>query len=340
MVGTKDVLDALTRNYTKISKVALNDASLTVIEEPVLQSTPSNRINYINQLGKGFIVGFAIYLLLVVIMVLLRQTITKDSDIKVHLHSKCISRIPNVKVMKGKKVLINQPIRVKGQLKDCFHKVRLEMENANAEYGHRVFMVTSTMAHEGKSTVAANSALSLANKGKRVLLVDFDLRNPTQRKNFDLENKTAKMLKLLNSTLSLHPRLEGGNIDVLSANKVEEKASEILADREVFAIIKAAKRSYDYIIIDTPPMQMMADTLVVAGYADSIILVVKEDFASVIDIKEALQSLQNVNRNLLGCVLNQCEQGGIISSYYGYRYGYGYGYGYAYGSRLFPGLFR
>lgn len=327
----KDTLDALTRNYSQISKVALNDAALTVIEEPVFNTTPVNQISYPYLLMKGIILGIGIYAIIVLLYTFIRKTITNESDISMYLHSKELCSLPKLKIMKGKDILISQPLRDIGSLKDSFHKLRLEIENEAKEKQSKVFMFTSCMPHEGKSTIVSNTALSLAGKGNKVLVLDFDFRNPTQCRHFQLDGNNGKKLSYLFAPLFCFNKVENMSLDIISVVDVMENTSEALSSKEVEKLFEQIRSDYDYILIDTPPLETMADTSIIARYADSYILVIKEDYVSVNMARDCVESLSSLNGNLLGCVLNQCEQHGLIS-YYGYRYGrYGYRYHYGYG---------
>lgn len=181
---------------------------------------------------------------------------------------------------------------------------------------------------------AANLALSLANKGHRVLLLDFDLRNPTQMKTFDLKAEDADRITLSDTEFFSFYQVVHDTLDVVSVSAVQDQATEILGGEEVKNWMKQMREAYDYVLIDTPPIGIIADSAVTAVYADSVIVVIREDYVSVNAIRDVLQTLQHINHNVLGCILNQCRTKGKLSSYYGYRlsrYGYGYGYGYHYG---------
>ena len=229
----KAVLDSLTRNYNQISRVALNDAVLNVIEEAELPVSPANSIDYVHEISRGVMVGIAGYLVIAVLYAAIRRAILRPEDIKVYLHSHCLCAVPKVKVLKGKPVRICDQIAHVDHLKDSFHKVRLEMENAAKEKDQRVFMVTSASAHEGKSMAAANLALSLANKGHRVLLLDFDLRNPTQMKTFDLKAEDADRITLSDTEFFSFHQVVHDTLDVVSVSAVQDQATEILGGEEV-----------------------------------------------------------------------------------------------------------
>lgn len=337
----KRTLDSMLRNYSQISKVALNDATLTVIEEPVFPAKPSNQIQYKREAAKGAVFGFGIYGIILLLYVFLRRTFTKDSDVTFYLHSKCLGSIGILKEMRKRKpILITKDLEGARKLKEVFRKIRLSVESDHKRNQHKVYMMTSTLANEGKSMIAANLALSLAEKGKNVLLVDFDLRNPSQSRTFELTqgNAGAEKKEIGEAVFYKFKSVECENLDIFCTFESLEMASEILSGEDARVLIEAEKECYDYIIMDTPPIHFMADASIAAKYADASILVIKEDDTVIEDAREAMEMLQNTNTEVLGCILNQVKGLPVLASKYGYGYGYGYGYynryGYGYGEKV------
>lgn len=331
----KKTLDSLLKNYPQISKVALNDATLTVIEEPVLAEYPSNRIDYKKVLAKGVLAGLLLYFVVLAGYVLLWRTFEKESDIPFYLHHKCIGSIGVYKEMeKRKPLLITKDLESSHRLKEAFHKIRLSVENDHHKNNHGIYMLTSTLANEGKSMIAANLALSFAGKGKKVLLVDLDLRNPSQAKTFGISaEKADTTIEQGEALFYKFKQVECDTLDVLCTMTGIDTASEVLSNQVIVDLMESQKAYYDYIFLDTPPIHLMVDAGIAAKYAESAILVVRQDYASIDEAQEAMETLQNANAEVLGCILNQVKGVPFFSSRYGYGYGYGYynHYGYGYG---------
>lgn len=214
----------------------------------------------------------------------------------------------------------------------CTH---LEHEsNAN---GHKVFMIAGVGENEGKSTVAANVAASLALKGHKVALVDADLRKPSMNKFFDKIYSSALPLnKVLGMPFSVENVRqcmvlnEQLNLYMLFPVNSDSRSTELLSGSCLPLLLQQLK-VFDFVILDTPPMGMFPDAEILADLVDASVLVVRQDYTSAYDINDAVDALNNSKSTFLGCVLNDMRSSG--ASQYGYGAKYGYGGRYGYGSR-------
>jgi capsular exopolysaccharide synthesis family protein len=214
----------------------------------------------------------------------------------------------------------------------CTH---LEHEsNAN---GHKVFMIAGVGENEGKSTVAANVAASLALKGHKVALVDADLRKPSMNKFFDKIYSSALPLnKVLGMPFSVENVRqcmvlnEQLNLYMLFPVNSDSRSTELLSGPCMPLLLQQLK-VFDFVILDTPPMGMFPDAEILADLVDASVLVVRQDYTSACDINDAVDALNESNSTFLGCVLNDMRSSG--ASQYGYGAKYGYGGRYGYGSK-------
>lgn len=191
-------------------------------------------------------------------------------------------------------------------------------------------MITSGIAGEGKSFVAANLAMSLAGAGKKVALLDLDLRNPGSSSLFGLKREKG-MSEYLNGEASVEKilkRTEYNNLYVIPAGKVAANSMELLLKGDLHALFASLETSFDYLLIDTSPVDPVTDAYVIAEYCDKILLVIRHDFTpktmiQLLDANARIKSMQNVS-----IVFNGVKKRGFIKGRYGYGYGFGYEYVY------------
>lgn len=185
----------------------------------------------------------------------------------------------------------------------------------------RVITVTSSLPNEGKSTVSYNLAESFALMGKRVLLIDADMRKGSLKKYFILNHSVAGLSELLSKqTDKVINKTANDHLDVILAGKMPPNTSELLSGRLFKNVIERLKPEYDYIIIDTAPMGVAMDGAIAGQLSDGVVLVVRNDF---VKKKEVLRSKQQLERNgsrILGVVLNRVKKSQV--DYQSYRYKY------------------
>lgn len=188
----------------------------------------------------------------------------------------------------------------------------------------KVIFLTSTISGEGKTFVSANLAATFSLSGKKVLLIGFDLRNPKlyeylKVNPLGISNYITSNNKTLNDYILPVEGYE--NFDVLSSGSIPPNPTEILMNKKIKEVFDTLKAQYDYIIVDTAPVSLVTDTLLISKYADATIYVVR---ANKID-KEMLRIPNELYRdkklNKLSLVLNDSD----VTKGYGYGYGYGYG---------------
>ena len=193
----------------------------------------------------------------------------------------------------------------------------------------KIIVVSSAAPHEGKSTTAANIALAFAQISRRVLLIDADMRKPVMHRTFTVDNITG--LSTLIISLSTEEesirRHVMGDLDLLPSGPIPPNPSELLSSEQFRDMLERLAEQYDYIIIDTPPMNVVSDAVAMRDVG-GVLLVVRYAQATYEDITEAMKKMELSGANMLGFVMNDIERrppGG----YYRYgRYGY-YGYGYS-----------
>lgn len=339
------IIQSLIANQEEISEYVSSTAVLNPIDSLNIGVTTSARrdiskISLLAALG-----GAAVMALLLVAVSIAEMTVQTRSGAKHNLDGRLLTAVPHEARPNRRKnrkpaqreVLITKPLISFG-FTEAINRVAAICENARMQE-RRVLLFTSALESEGKSTIAANTALALAKKGSRVLLMDLDLRRPVQH---TILNETVSAQQELGTLLSGHLTpaqiLEraisrpGTELDLLLASRPAPASVRQLGGPVVEQLLDLARQRYDYVIIDTPPLSYFADGQRLADLADASVLVVRQDVAPVPLINDAIDDLRAGKSEFLGYLLNDMQHllGG--SSEYGYQYGSrNYGHYGAYG---------
>ena len=191
----------------------------------------------------------------------------------------------------------------------------------------RVIICTSTVEKEGKSFIAANYAVSAAAAGKKVLLVDCDIRKPKVHLNFEIEvdfgfNDVLSGRKKWTDLLRKEVR---PNLDVLPAKHQNKDVTNLFLGDSIKIVMRDIKKDYDLIILDTPPLLVATDAAILSRYSDGIMYICGYNMVKKHDLIQAKRILKRANANIYGIVVNKiCQEGYSIGSYGYYNYSYKY----------------
>lgn len=207
---------------------------------------------------------------------------------------------------------------------EAYRMLRTNVQFSSISRDIKVIAVTSSVPGEGKSTTSCNYALSLAETGKMVLLIDCDLRKPTIHRKFKISNAAGLTNILLGeATAESTICIAGSGLSILTAGTLPPNPAEVVGSQRMKDFLHEMEKQYDYIIIDTPPLLAVADGQIISSISDGVLLVVESKKTPKDSVLKSKELLTNANANILGIILNKCE----ISHKKGYRYGYYYGYG-------------
>lgn len=336
---------AIMNNYSVVTDDLMGNVVLDVLQDPTVPDEPVNGFEPASLMKKTFLVTFLVLCGLIAVLSFMKDTVRKPKEVSKKLDGKLLETLYHEKRYKTWKarmhrkqseVLLTNPgtsFRYVEDMKKLARKVSGQMKEHHA----KTLMVTSVTEGEGKSTVAANLALALAEESAKVLLIDADLRNPSQYKIFGLEKEAIKQFgEVINGNQNVEnlvTSVKNSELLLIVDSMVYPNSTEMIASPIFRKVIEFFRKNLDYIIIDTPPMNQAADAEELVDLVDASILVVKQHKALVKDINEAIDVLRSGKGTMLGCVYNDVFQGfAETAKTYGYKYGYGYGYGsYGYG---------
>jgi capsular exopolysaccharide synthesis family protein len=206
----------------------------------------------------------------------------------------------------------------------------------------KVFVITSSVPNEGKSTTAANLAITFALNGAKVLVVEADLRLPRLSAYMGTESSVG-LTDVLAGTRELDDVIvpfRDGLFDLLPAGKVPPNPSELLGSDHMRRLINTVRGRYDITILDSPPLLPVTDAAIIATQTDGAIVVARHNFTRREQLEKSVELLEQVSAHLIGTIVNFVPTGGSRRSRTGYGYGYGgygsYGYG-GYGSYGYGG---
>ncbi|MCM1113986.1 MAG: CpsD/CapB family tyrosine-protein kinase [Clostridium sp.] len=219
-------------------------------------------------------------------------------------------------------------------VKEAYNAIRTNLLFSQQGEKCPVFIITSSTANNGKSINAINMAISFAQMGKRTLLIDSDMRNPTVHRMFSIpvKNGLSEILAGLTDNITVS-KTDVENLSVLTAGKIPPNPTELLSSSRMDKLIDFVKAHYDCVFIDTPPVNLVTDATAFSTKATGYILVVKSETTDIQELKVAVTTLEQIEANIVGFVLNDVNATGKkYYSYYkrGYRYKYSYNYNYNY----------
>lgn len=181
-------------------------------------------------------------------------------------------------------------------------------------------MITSSGPGEGKSTTATNLAVTFAQTGSKVLIIDADLRKPRLHKIFNEANKFGLSNAIMSPerSFSFLRNTKIGNLSILSSGAIPPNPSELLGSNKMKQLIKELREEYDYIIIDSPPVGLLTDAQILATLSDGVLIVAASAEVTIDALNYSKKLLEAVNAKMLGVILNKLDKGS--NGYYYYNY--------------------
>ena len=325
-----ELLNAILQVYPTISEEVFENSVITILKHPSMPSSPSSQglqggklkiLLLIAVISMGAIVALSVF----------RDTVKNEREFKDKINAKLLGCIPfemknkTIKEFLSKKkkgLLIDGNAFISTRFIESFNRVVAKIEHLKSRDGSKVFAVTSFAENEGKSTVSANLALSLARKGNRVLLMDMDGKKPAMYKIFDCSYvENAELGSLFNGEISRKDyklrRYKKTKLYLAINTRAYASSYKWIESGTVKRTIKALKGMVDYIIIDTAPLSVDSSVNEIIKMADKTILVVKTDIVESSTINDAILTITEVGDNLAGCILNETHPDVFMAAFTG-----------------------
>lgn len=305
---------------------------IEVIEDARLNEYPINSNNHINNFIRGFVVSGILICLVLGLICYFKDTIKTPKDIQYHIDCRLFAKIPKELKPRGKKfwkrkkqAILITSLKTSFHYKEAIKKLRSQFEQSAQKHHYHSLMITGSLENEGKSSIAANLALALAKNGKKVLIIDADIRKPSLHKIFELKTDRTinTYLEGQKNWESQIEYLKKYNLFVMCASQDLKNAEELTHSDAMKNLIQLTSQEFDYVIVDSSPARYLNEPIILNEMVDASLLVIKQNEATTPIINETISRLVNAKNNLIGCIYNASVLDVLKEQkVYGYRYGY------------------
>lgn len=320
------VINSIMNNYEELSDYLTTDAVFDTLREPVVATTSNNILAPKRKSMQMGTISALITVAILIILSIIRNTIKTENAIEEKLGATLLGTVFHEKknhTLKAKlnktvkSLLVTSPIASKRFI-EAFNNIRIRLEYEHERHPEKnVYLVSSVCENEGKSTISLNIALSLAQEGKKVMVIDADMRKPAIYKMLSIpQNEVVDLIKVFKSECGMDEVLyheKDYGMDLIMCTKGHSGTYEYAKSGAMDDLIWKCSKLADYVIIDTPPMALVSDTEVLIDKVDFTMLVVRQDFSYDKDVLNSINIMNDGKSKFLGCVLNNYYEFGANS---------------------------
>lgn len=337
--NTYRIIRSVMSNMSWLTQYVSTDMIMEVLQDPPVPTGADASFTAAKQSLKAFLLAGAGLTLVFMYLSYRKETIKGEKDLETKLDARCIGMLyydspynsfgDFLKNKKDKHLVTD--VTAPFELVERYKKIAANISGEAHKNDAKTILVTSVREHEGKSTVSANLALSLVKQSYKVLLIDGDMRRPSLNSLFlePGEKLQSTLGDLLMGKATMGDALrtdKGSGLHLLLNNHNYVNSTDIVSSEYMAKLLDVVKKYFDFIIVDSPPMSLMADAEVFADLCDMSVLVVNYDMVLAQDLNDAIDSLRDCRGSFAGCILNMVRtlpgSRRVIGGYGGYgRYG-------------------
>lgn len=319
----RELYAGLLQRYREIGVVGVGESNVLVVDEALPASAPFSPSIPLN-LALSLVIAAIVTVGGVYLYDLLNQSPRNPQQVRERLGLELLAAIPKT----GESDLVDDLAQSYTALYESYFSFAASLANANGGFVPPSTMLTSSRAGEGKSLSTLALAYMLSRQGKRVLLIDADLRNSGIGKYIPVDSQNGLTQYLqgeddYRSLISPSQILEG--FEVISAGRKSLNVAELLSNGRFQRLLDRVEEEYDHVVIDGPPVLGLVDAPLIAAAINGIVLVIEANEGKWRFIEGAIMRLKQANARILGAAVTKLDE---RNSTYGYGYGQGYGYGY------------
>jgi len=319
------------RLISRIKEYDATDSKATidvwVVEKARTPDIPINTHRPLRIIFLGLVVSLMAGIGLAFFLEQLDNTIKTADDAEARTEIPVLGMVPFVqdKEMEIQKIVHQLPLSI---VSERYKAIRTAVLLSSSGVQTRSILIASMVQKAGKTVTAVNLAIALAQSGRRVIIIDADMRRPQLHKVFGVDNKEGLSSYLSGeSGLSIFNAEESTYLHILTSGPVPPNPSELLSSKRLEELLRQLQADYDFIVFDSPPMIDVTDSILIGKLVDQTILIARSGVSTYESLKQADKILKSINATLLGMVVNAVDE--KKQKYYYYKYYGSYGDGYS-----------
>ena len=315
-----NLAEVFEREVTKIYKIN----NVSVIDKAVVNNNPANN-TLIRDVVLAIMVGVVGSVAFIFVLFYFDDILRYTDNLADNLDMPLIGKVG--KDNSGIELVVDK--KPKAITSENIRTIRTNLQFSSVDKKVQTVLITSTIPSEGKSYVSSNLAVSFAQAGKSVLLIDCDLRKGRQHKIFKVGSKQGLSNLLVKDIADVAKYVIKTNIDnlfLLPRGVFPPNPSELLGSHKMKSLLRVLKQNFDLVILDGAPCNGLSDSLVLSSMVDKVLIVSCVNYTPKTELKGTKKSLEQVGASIAGCIVNNVNP--KRDGYSNYRYHYGYGYGY------------
>lgn len=319
----RQLYDSLLQRYKEIGVAGVAANNIAIIDPAEVPTTPSSP-NLLLNIAVALIAGMGLAFLAVLVLDQMDEGLGDPDAVNRLLGIPLVGTVPQTDPEDVREALAN----TRSELSEAYFSVYSNLSFTTSHGFPKSLMLTSSRPQEGKTTTSIALAIAAGRTGKRVLLLDCDLRSPSCHERLGLSNGkgVSNFLSGDDDWERNVQETENRGLSLLATGPTPPSAAELFSSERLSMLIEQAGQRFDHLIIDSPPLLGLADAPLISRFVEGVVFVIEADGVAIRGLQGALARLRQARGHILGAVVSKLESSST-------RYGYGYGYQYGYGNR-------
>lgn len=316
---TATIANQLVLSLKNISSELRGVDNVIMVDTASIPEKPS-KPNIILNIGLSFLLGLMLSICLVILIDYLDQRIKDKSELKELIHLPILGEIPNFSSINinNEDNYLFANVSPKSLPSEAINILRTNLQFCNVNSNLKKILITSSSPSEGKSTIISNLGISIALTNKKVVIIDCDMRKPRIHRLFSLSNIIG-LSHILSNQAELEECLQSSgieNLSILTAGVIPPNPSELISSNGMKMLLDRLSSNFDFILIDSPPLPLVADSQVLSTFVDGTIIVTKFGYTTKSALINTKEILDGLNTNVIGVLLNNSPINSSSNYYY------------------------